>query len=120
MCSQCEKSFSFAQHLREHNYRHQGLRPYICGISGCTEIFRHSSEFSLHRRIHPEYRLKKYQYTETFTYPKKSGKGAKKKYESISEVKTNDVNIESPQYNRNEGESRNERKDLRIFGGVYS
>eukprot|EP00826_Nyctotherus_ovalis_P056111 TRINITY_DN7517_c0_g1_i4.p1 TRINITY_DN7517_c0_g1~~TRINITY_DN7517_c0_g1_i4.p1 ORF type:complete len:224 (-),score=6.56 TRINITY_DN7517_c0_g1_i4:220-891(-) len=61
-CVDCGRKFSFAQHLREHSYRHKGLKPYVCGVGDCAESFRHSSELSLHRRSHSQYRLKKYHY----------------------------------------------------------
>lgn len=95
VCKQCGRGFSFAQHLREHSYRHTNQRPYKCGINNCTRTFRHSSELSLHRRTHPEYRLKKYHYAEKT----KSNKGLSK--ETITQYKrpcasqTIDCNAES-------------------------
>lgn len=95
VCEECGKRFSFAQHLREHSYRHGNLKPYNCGIDGCKESFRHSSELSLHRRTHPGYRLKKYHYVEKTTSTKKTGKPSKKKYERVSKAESTDANVES-------------------------
>lgn len=92
-CNQCEATFSFAQHLREHNYRHLNIKPYTCGVEGCKETFRHSSELSLHRRIHPEYRLRKYHYIETFEDTKKLRKKYKRKSKPSLEVES-DANLE--------------------------
>ena len=60
-CEICGKRFNLVQHLKEHTFRHSKQKPYLCGIDGCKKAFRHASELSLHRRTHPEYRLKKYQ-----------------------------------------------------------
>lgn len=62
-CEFCGKKFTLAQHLKEHLYRHSRLKPYVCGVVGCQESFRHASELSLHRRTHPEYKLRVYHYT---------------------------------------------------------
>ena len=61
-CEICGRKFGLLQHLKEHCYRHSKQKPYICGIKGCQEAFRHASELSVHRRTHPEYNLKKYNY----------------------------------------------------------
>eukprot|EP00826_Nyctotherus_ovalis_P026247 TRINITY_DN2051_c0_g1_i23.p1 TRINITY_DN2051_c0_g1~~TRINITY_DN2051_c0_g1_i23.p1 ORF type:complete len:161 (-),score=16.63 TRINITY_DN2051_c0_g1_i23:47-529(-) len=94
-CKECGRKFSFAQHLREHSYRHTNVRPYKCGISDCLATFRHSSELSLHRRTHPEYRLKKYHYVEESKASKKRGKRLKGKNEKTSKAETIDANPES-------------------------
>ena len=62
ICNECGKKFSLIQHLKEHAYRHSNQKPYVCGILGCTQTFRHASELSLHRRTHPEYKLRKYDF----------------------------------------------------------
>jgi len=62
MCQNCGKRFSLAQNLKEHKYSHTKERPYTCGIKDCKRSFKHPSELSLHRRSHPEYRLRKYHY----------------------------------------------------------
>ena len=59
-CELCKKKFTLSQHLREHMYRHTNKKPYVCGVAGCEERFRHASELSLHRRTHPEYKLRKH------------------------------------------------------------
>ena len=61
ICNECGKKFALIQHLKEHSYRHSKQKPYNCGILGCTQSFRHASELSLHRRTHPEYKLRKYE-----------------------------------------------------------
>jgi len=63
ICDVCGKGFTLAQHLKEHSYRHSKVKPYVCGVSGCQQSFRHASELSLHRRTHPEYKLRKYNYS---------------------------------------------------------
>jgi len=95
VCEQCGKKFSFAQHLREHSYRHTNLKPYVCGINDCMEAFRHSSELSLHRRTHPEYRLKKYQYVEKNKSCEKIVKGHEPQFERPSKSESTDPNVES-------------------------
>jgi len=62
MCRNCGKKFGLAQSLREHSYIHTKQRPYTCGVDECKKAFRHPSELSLHRRTHPEYKLRKYRY----------------------------------------------------------
>lgn len=62
-CEFCDKSFSLAQHWKEHTSIHTGEFPYICGIGGCTQKFRQGGKLSLHRRSHPEYVLRKYNYS---------------------------------------------------------
>lgn len=61
-CSSCDKRFVLQQQLKEHVYSHTKERPYVCNINGCQRNFRHASELSLHRRIHPEFVLRKYHY----------------------------------------------------------
>ncbi len=61
-CDHCGKKFTLAQHLKEHSYRHSKQKPYVCGVHGCQQSFRHASELSLHRRTHPEYKLRQYHY----------------------------------------------------------
>jgi len=95
LCQQCGKAFSFAQHLREHNYKHANIKPYVCGINGCSESFRHSSELSLHRRIHPGYRLKKYHYVEKTKASKKLSEESKVRLEKALKGETTDSNMES-------------------------
>lgn len=95
ICKECGKKFSFAQHLREHGYRHENLKPYNCGIDGCKGSFRHSSELSLHRRTHPGYRLKKYHYVEKTKNTKKIDNSLRKKYGRVSKAESTDVNVES-------------------------
>ena len=61
-CKLCGKGFYFIQQLNEHSYTHTKKRPYICGVNNCEKCFRHASELSIHRRSHPEYKLRKYHY----------------------------------------------------------
>lgn len=61
-CQYCGKKFSLSQSMREHIYSHTKERPYICGINDCKHSFRHLSELSMHRRMHPEYKPRKYHY----------------------------------------------------------
>eukprot|EP00826_Nyctotherus_ovalis_P057801 TRINITY_DN7913_c0_g1_i2.p1 TRINITY_DN7913_c0_g1~~TRINITY_DN7913_c0_g1_i2.p1 ORF type:complete len:185 (-),score=41.57 TRINITY_DN7913_c0_g1_i2:242-796(-) len=61
-CQYCGKKFALTQSMREHNYSHTKERPYICGINECKSSFRHLSELSMHRRMHPEYKPRRYHY----------------------------------------------------------
>jgi len=61
-CKYCGKKFSLGQYLREHEYRHTKELPYECGVAGCTKRFRQAGKLSLHRKTHPEYVPKKYNY----------------------------------------------------------
>ncbi len=63
VCKYCNRKFTLQQHLKEHMYRHTKNKPYVCGVAGCRKTFRHASELSLHRRTHPEYKLRKYHFT---------------------------------------------------------
>jgi len=63
ICKLCQRSFSLPQYLREHEYTHTKELPYECGVSGCAMRFRQAGKLSLHRRTHPEYTTKKYDYT---------------------------------------------------------
>ncbi len=63
VCMYCGRKFTLQQHLKEHIYRHTKNKPYVCGVAGCRKSFRHASELSLHRRTHPEYKLRKYHFT---------------------------------------------------------
>ena len=60
-CEYCGKRFSLLQYMREHTYIHTQECPYVCGVAGCQERFRQNGKLSLHRRTHPEYKLKTYQ-----------------------------------------------------------
>ena len=62
-CEFCNKKFSLSQHWKEHRSIHTGEFPYVCGIAGCTQRFRQGGKLSLHRRFHPEYNLRKYNYS---------------------------------------------------------
>ena len=62
-CKLCQKGFSLPQYLREHEYTHTKELPYECGVAGCTMKFRQAGKLSLHRRTHPEYKCKKYNYS---------------------------------------------------------
>eukprot|EP00826_Nyctotherus_ovalis_P038594 TRINITY_DN3625_c0_g4_i3.p1 TRINITY_DN3625_c0_g4~~TRINITY_DN3625_c0_g4_i3.p1 ORF type:complete len:257 (-),score=47.60 TRINITY_DN3625_c0_g4_i3:269-1039(-) len=62
-CRYCGKGFTLPQYLREHEYTHTKELPYVCGVSGCVRRFRQAGKLSLHRRTHPEYITKKYNYT---------------------------------------------------------
>lgn len=50
VCSICKKSFASGQILREHLYRHSGIKPYRCSF--CRKRFRQYSHLSVHRKIH--------------------------------------------------------------------
>ncbi len=59
-CEFCGKKFALLQYLKEHTNTHTSEKPYVCGVAGCQERFSQTGKLSLHRRTHPEYRLKKY------------------------------------------------------------
>jgi hypothetical protein len=76
-CSFCDKSFTLAQHYKEHTSIHTGEFPYECGVNGCKERFRQGGKLSLHRRTHPEYKLKHYNYSlnptkKSITHPRRT------------------------------------------------
>lgn len=62
-CKVCQRTFSLPQYLREHEYTHSKEMPYVCGVAGCIMRFRQAGKLSLHRRTHPEYKPKKYDYS---------------------------------------------------------
>ena len=76
-CEYCQKSFSLPQYWKEHVYIHTKELPYECGVAGCTMRFRQAGKLSLHRRTHPEYTLKKYNYPTN--QPKRANTNTKKK-----------------------------------------
>ena len=59
-CRFCNKRFSLPQYVKEHTYIHTKDKPYVCGVGNCKEKFRQAGKLSLHRRTHPEYKLKQY------------------------------------------------------------
>lgn len=59
-CRYCGKRFALYQYLKEHTNTHTSEKPYVCGVAGCEERFSQTGKLSLHRRTHPEYKLKKY------------------------------------------------------------
>lgn len=95
VCKKCGKKFTFAQHLREHGYRHDNLKPYVCSINNCQETFRHSSELSLHRRTHAEYRLKKYRYAKKTQMNEEITEKLEGKIDKLLKAETADSNIDS-------------------------
>ena len=62
VCELCGKRFVLIQYLKEHSYCHTKEKIHVCGINGCQKSFRHASDMSLHRRIHPEFKLRRYCY----------------------------------------------------------
>ena len=58
VCQYCHKGFALRQHFTEHMHKHTNTKPYVCGIGGCKERYRQASKLSLHRRTHPEYKLR--------------------------------------------------------------
>jgi len=62
ICNYCGKKFAIAQYLKEHSYCHTKDKFYVCAINGCQKAFRHASDVSLHRRTHPEFKVRKYRY----------------------------------------------------------
>ena len=57
-CPHCGCRFRLPCDLKEHVYTHTKELPYICGVNDCKKAFRHPSDLSIHRRKHPEYKLK--------------------------------------------------------------
>eukprot|EP00826_Nyctotherus_ovalis_P031413 TRINITY_DN2510_c0_g1_i7.p1 TRINITY_DN2510_c0_g1~~TRINITY_DN2510_c0_g1_i7.p1 ORF type:complete len:206 (-),score=20.48 TRINITY_DN2510_c0_g1_i7:300-917(-) len=64
-CNYCGKKFAIAQYLKEHSYCHTKEKFYVCGIDGCQKAFRHASDISLHRRSHPEFKVRRYRYLQS-------------------------------------------------------
>jgi uncharacterized Zn-finger protein len=52
ICSYCEKTMSSKYILKEHEYIHSGLKPYICSFPECKANFRLHSQLSNHRKKH--------------------------------------------------------------------
>eukprot|EP00826_Nyctotherus_ovalis_P002176 TRINITY_DN10412_c0_g1_i14.p1 TRINITY_DN10412_c0_g1~~TRINITY_DN10412_c0_g1_i14.p1 ORF type:complete len:195 (-),score=27.94 TRINITY_DN10412_c0_g1_i14:242-826(-) len=116
VCRNCGKRFSFAQHLREHGYRHTDTRPYTCGVEGCAHTFRHSSELSLHRRTHPQYTLKKYRYVRKTKGDPRAHQAKKHCVKHAMKADTADANIESLAFReRVEGSTETQRQNA-LFG----
>ena len=107
ICEECEKKFASLQHLKEHKYRHNNVRPYVCNVKGCQKSFRHSSELSHHRRTHPEYRLKKYQYAMKDKNCYKDEQVSTIKEIKVVKEKTSDGNSDSICYKERSEEPRN-------------
>ena len=51
-CELCHKSLSTKLGLKEHMNIHTGNRPYKCPFEGCSQTFRQSSQFSIHKKVH--------------------------------------------------------------------
>ena len=49
-CSKCDKAFSASSHLVQHKRVHSGKRPYQC--NECDKAFTQSSGLEQHKRIH--------------------------------------------------------------------
>lgn len=73
-CRYCGKKFALYQYLKEHTNTHTSEKPYICGVSGCQERFSQTGKLSLHRRTHPEYKLKKYHANSEYNKAKQKAK----------------------------------------------
>jgi uncharacterized Zn-finger protein len=56
ICSLCQKSFVSKQTLLEHEFLHTGEKPYKCSYPNCGELFRQSSQLSLHKKSHRVHR----------------------------------------------------------------
>lgn len=55
-CHICKKSLASNQILREHLYKHSGIKPYRCSI--CRIRFRQYSHLSVHKLKHKQDKLK--------------------------------------------------------------
>lgn len=51
-CKYCSKLLSSKQNLKEHEFIHTGVLPYICKVTGCGLRFKQGSLLSSHKRIH--------------------------------------------------------------------
>lgn len=96
VCYFCGKAFSLPQYLREHQYRHTKEQPYVCGVGGCTRRFRQAGKLSLHRKTHPEYVTKRYDYTlnkDTGRKLKRSKKMRRKEPKYLNQSVTGSLNL---------------------------
>ena len=78
VCDICGKRFVMIQYLKEHSYCHTKEKSHVCKINGCKKSFRHASDLSLHRRVHPEFKLRKYNYLKDESNPLKNKQQDKK------------------------------------------
>ena len=46
----CGVTLASRDTLREHMYRHNGVRPFVCGVPGCGASFTHRGAISRHRK----------------------------------------------------------------------
>jgi uncharacterized Zn-finger protein len=53
-CDICNRALSSKQNLREHKFKHFGMKPYICSYKGCRASYRQSSQLALHTAMHIE------------------------------------------------------------------
>jgi len=108
-CDFCGKKFALLQYLKEHTNTHTAEKPYVCGVAGCQERFSQTGKLSLHRRTHPEYKLKKYH--SNSAYNKRHSK-AKRKYDSECESESIEF-PEPPSHQQKEDEISMEESILK-------
>ena len=86
ICEFCNKKFALLQYLKEHRSTHTSEKPYVCGVSGCQERFSQTGKLSLHRRTHPEYKLKKYHSSSSYNKAITQKKGKRSIAKEVSSI----------------------------------
>jgi hypothetical protein len=52
LCEICDKKLSSKQNLKEHKFKHFGIKPYPCTYQDCKAKFRQRSQLYVHMKFH--------------------------------------------------------------------